>query len=431
MSKSALDRVRRNFLIVLGLRWLSVGLIIPTLILAMQSRGLNLTQIGLVLATYSITVVLLELPTGGLADAMGRRPVLAVASATGAAGLVIFLFAQNTLAFIAAWVILGVGRALDSGALEAWFVDATQKVDAAADLQPGLSRAGVVTGLALAGGSLAGGFIPKLVPGLSEGGDAVLTELTVPALAALIVGLVHLISILFLVSESADERTQDSLRASIAEVPTVIKDGIGIAVRRPVVRALFLAMVTVGVTIQSIEALWQPRFAELLEGASGNTPLFGMLATAAFLAAAAGSSLSPWFSKWLKRRDALVNSGIHLVGGITLIGLAAVGGVVFSATLFVAVYVAIGAAGPLHNEMLHGQVSSEQRSTILSLDSLALQLGALVGTLILPAVAESAGIPVAWTIAGITLIVGGGFYLLIDRRAIVDTSSTTPGTSGS
>ena len=107
MSQTSLRRIRRNFLVVLGLRWLTVGLIIPTLILAMQSRGLSLTEIGLVLATYSITVAILELPTGGLADALGRRPVLALASAISLAGLLIFLVAQNTLVFIAAWVILG------------------------------------------------------------------------------------------------------------------------------------------------------------------------------------------------------------------------------------------------------------------------------------------------------------------------------------
>jgi len=43
----------------------------------MQDRGLTLAQVGMVSATQSIVVLLLELPTGGLADAVGRRPVLA------------------------------------------------------------------------------------------------------------------------------------------------------------------------------------------------------------------------------------------------------------------------------------------------------------------------------------------------------------------
>ncbi len=416
MSESALGRVRRNFLIVLGLRWLSVGLIIPTMVLAMQSRGLSLTEIGLVLATYSITVAILELPTGGLADALGRRPVLALASAISIMGLLIFLFAQNTVAFIASWVILGAGRALDSGALEAWFVDATHEFDPDADLQPGLSRAGVVTGLALAGGSLAGGLIPKLLPGLAVGGDAILTELTVPVLAALIVGTLHLLATIALVTEQVEGRRLDNLRDSISEVPIVVREGLRIAVRQPVVRALFLAMVTVGVMIQSIEALWQPRFADLLDGAAGNTELFGFLATAAFLTAAAGSALSPWLSRRLGRRDALLTAGVHVAGGVALLGLAAVGGFASSALLYTSVYVFVGIAGPLHNEMLHKQVSSEQRSTILSLDSLALQLGALVGTLTLPALAEAAGIPLAWTVAAAVFIIGGGAYVAIDRR---------------
>ena len=100
-----------------------------------------------------------------------------------------------------------------------------------------------------------------------------------------------------------------------------------------------------------------------------------------------------------------------------MLGLAAVGGFASSALLYTSVYVFVGIAGPLHNQMLHHQVSSEQRSTILSLDSLALQLGALVGTLTLPALAEAAGIPLAWTVAAAALIIGGGAYVAIDRRS--------------
>jgi len=73
----ALATIARRHVVLTALRWLPTGMLIPVLVVLMQDRGLTLAQVGMVSATQSIVVLLLELPTGGLADAVGRRPVLA------------------------------------------------------------------------------------------------------------------------------------------------------------------------------------------------------------------------------------------------------------------------------------------------------------------------------------------------------------------
>ena len=55
--------------------WFIVGLTFPILILLVLDKGLSIFEAGTVLAIYSGTTVLLELPTGGLADSIGRRKV--------------------------------------------------------------------------------------------------------------------------------------------------------------------------------------------------------------------------------------------------------------------------------------------------------------------------------------------------------------------
>ncbi len=71
---------RRRYLLLTSLRWLPVGLMIPISVLVPLSRGLSLTEIGLVFAAQGLVVLALELPTGGLSDSLGRRPVLLLAS---------------------------------------------------------------------------------------------------------------------------------------------------------------------------------------------------------------------------------------------------------------------------------------------------------------------------------------------------------------
>ena len=116
------------------------------MVLLMTERGLSLAQIGLCVTVFSIVTVTLELPTGGLADALGHRPVLVLAGLMTTAGLLLLTVADSTALFALAWALKGVGRALDSGPLEAWYVDAVRAADAEADVTPGLSRAGAADG---------------------------------------------------------------------------------------------------------------------------------------------------------------------------------------------------------------------------------------------------------------------------------------------
>ncbi|MEI2642629.1 MAG: MFS transporter [Candidatus Nanopelagicales bacterium] len=70
----------RRLVVLSALRWVPAGLVIPVLVLMLGARGLSLAQTGQMMALYSVVTLSLELPTGGLADAWGRRPVI-VASA--------------------------------------------------------------------------------------------------------------------------------------------------------------------------------------------------------------------------------------------------------------------------------------------------------------------------------------------------------------
>ena len=140
----ALDprQVRFRYLVVQALRWLPTGLLIPVTTLLMLDRGLSLAEVGTVVATQGLVVLFLELPTGGLADSLGRRPVLIAASGLAVVSTVLLAGAASYPAFLAVWLVQGASRALDSGPLDAWFVDATLAADPRARLEPGLGAGG-------------------------------------------------------------------------------------------------------------------------------------------------------------------------------------------------------------------------------------------------------------------------------------------------
>ena len=169
----------RRYVAVSFLTWLPTGLYIPASVLLMLDRGLSLPTIAAISIVYSICVATLELPTGGLADVIGRRPILITAALTSLISLVILGFATTAWVFVAAAMLRGVARALGTGPAEAWYVDtvhATEGPDA--ELGPGLARGSMASSIALTIGTLVGGFLPLALV------DRVAFPLAVPILLA-------------------------------------------------------------------------------------------------------------------------------------------------------------------------------------------------------------------------------------------------------
>jgi DHA1 family tetracycline resistance protein-like MFS transporter len=194
VSELDATRARRRFLLLRGLRWLPTGLVMPVMVLLLLDRGFSLAQIGLITAAQGFAVLLLELPTGGLADSLGRRRMLLVASAFQIASLGLFIVADTLVALSVVFALQGVYRALESGPLDAWYVDTAQAADADADIERGLAQGGVVLGMAITLGSLASGGLVALGP------IAGLDPLLLPLLTSLALEIVHLVAVALLMA---------------------------------------------------------------------------------------------------------------------------------------------------------------------------------------------------------------------------------------
>ncbi len=78
----------------------------------------------MVMAAQGLLVLVLDLPTGGLADAFGRKPVLVTAALLNVVSLALFAVASSVALFVVVFLLQGAFRALDSGPLDSWYVDA-------------------------------------------------------------------------------------------------------------------------------------------------------------------------------------------------------------------------------------------------------------------------------------------------------------------
>jgi len=106
-------------------------LLYPVYALLFADTGMSLWQISSLFALWSVTAVVLEVPSGAWADAVSRRLLLWIGPLLTAAGFALWVLVPSYGAFAAGFVLWGVGGALGSGALEALVYDELERLGAA------------------------------------------------------------------------------------------------------------------------------------------------------------------------------------------------------------------------------------------------------------------------------------------------------------
>ena len=95
----------------------------PFLMIFYTDHGLSGTEAFQIKAVYSILIVLLEIPSGYFADAIGRKRSLLIGATLGALGFGVYSGFQGFWSFLIAEAILGIGQSFISGSDSAMLYD--------------------------------------------------------------------------------------------------------------------------------------------------------------------------------------------------------------------------------------------------------------------------------------------------------------------
>lgn len=392
----------RRLLLLTATRWLPVGVTFGLVILLPVERGLSVTEVGTLLAIQGFVVLALELPTGGLSDSWGRRPLLLTSGIIAIAATAIFVIADSFWLFALALGAQGVFRALDSGPLESWFVDRALASDPAYPIARPLSQASTVLGITIAVGAALGGALVAWHPIAGQ------SALVLPFLVALAVMIAHTVLVAVLIREP--RRAPTSRRG----LGGALGAGLGLVRRSPVLRSLVLVEVFWAVAMVAFETLTPLRMAEQLDDVSAAGALFGPVSAAAWALFAAGS----WIAGRASRRLGVALTAIlaRVLNGafVLLMGVAAgLPGLIAGYWL---AHITHGAAGPMHTTLLHREATDANRGTVLSINSMVAGGSYSVGILLLAPLAEATTTATAIIVAGAFSILGAALYLPALRR---------------
>ncbi len=323
-------------------------LTMPIIMLFYKDMGLSNEQAFLLKAIYSISIVIFELPSGYLADILGRKITLIMGAVMGTAGFAFYSFGEGFWMFLVAELTLGIGQSFVSGADSAMLYDSLK---AGGKSHKYVKYEGINISVgnyseALAG--LAGGALAEISLHLPFYFQTGIAFLAVPAAITLIEPPV------------SSRRKQPGF----ADILKVVKYAL---VKNIKLRWNLIYSSIIGTTTLTMAWVYQLRLHEF-----GFTEFFiGATATGLNLLVGTVTLFSARAQRTLGKQVTILSTSLIITGGFVFSGL------VHSALLFLPIlgifYMARGIATPVLKDYINQLTPSNIRATVLSIRSLLIR----------------------------------------------------------
>jgi MFS family permease len=385
--------IQRTYLLLMLGNTLAASFIWGINTIFLLDAGLSNLEAFAANAFFTAGMVLFEVPTGIVADTVGRRASYLLGTLTLAASTLLYVLLWQMEAPFWQWAVvstlIGLGFTFFSGAVEAWLVDALTATGFMGELETVFGRGQIVSGVAMLTGSVAGGVIAQQT---SLGVPFVLRGVVLVAMFAAAFRLMHDVGF-------APEKGG----RPITEMRRIASASIEFGWRVPAVKWLMVeSLFTGGVGFYAFYAL-QPYLLELY----GDPEAYSVAGLVAAIVAGSqilGGIAAPWIRRRFRRRtSALIAMAVTSTFSLALIGLIeafwpAIGLIVVWGLMF-------AASMPIRQTYLNGLIPSRQRATILSFDSMTSSVGGVWAQPVLGRAADVWSYPASYLLgAGISAV---------------------------
>jgi MFS family permease len=379
--------------------------------------GLDIFQVMLVNTTFTIGQIVFEIPTGVVADTIGRKASLLLGVATLFVSTLLYVAAAqmggNLAVFIVASVLIGLGFTFQTGATDAWLVDALDHVEWDGGKEQVFAWGGMTFGVAMLFGTIIGGVLGQI-------------DLSFPYYARSAILVLCFAAIAVFMKDMGFEPRALAVSSFGEETRKILAAGVQYGWRNKVVRPLLFVSLLQGVFFLYAFYSSQPYFLDLLQrnlvwvaaAVTAGVSIMSIVGNALVKPIMAGPNG--------RRRAALVLAALTGMQGVLAVGIATVGLVVpqgahglaafsIAVAMWLVFGVIMGVTGPVRQSFLNEQIPSAQRATVLSVDAFFADVGGSAGQPALGYVAKVASIQVGWLIGAVALLVSGPLYDLADR----------------
>jgi MFS family permease len=362
-------------------------LYMPIVVPFYESNGLSMKDIMVLQAVYSVAIVILEIPSGYLADVIGRRKTLIIGAMFGTVGFTTYSLSFGFLGFLVAEIILGIGQSCISGADSAMLYDSLLEKGQAKKYTRFEGRITSIGNIAEASAGILGGLLAGIT-------------LRAPYIAQSFVAFIALPAAITLVEPS---RKVPLIKASLMEVVRIAR--FALFIDRPLRRNILFSAIT-GTATLTMAWFAQPFF----EYTRIDIAWFGLLWTTLNLTVALTSYNAHRIEKKLgQTRSILLISLLIPLGYLALSRFHAPMGLL----VLYLFYLIRGYATPVLKDYINRITASNIRATVLSVRNFIIRLlFALTGPM-LGWIKDVYSLPQALTLAGIIFLIFSIFTAIL------------------
>lgn len=390
----------------------SIGMFSVVIVLLLQDRGFGLFDISILLAVFSGTGLILELPLGGLADGIGRKPVFMVSVLAFLVSILLLILFTSYWLTMLSLVFMGLRMALMSGTMVAWFVERFVELAPEFSTQPALAKNQFYGAMGLAISSIFGGLIADFIgPEMVKYGFNIYE---VPLIGSLILGLGILSYTHIFIIEEGRKVNISAIKSGFTNLGAIMKDASIYGFKHRVISIMLVGSACSAIAIYSFQSFWIP-FAKPMLTSDFATSIIGVLTFCYFFSQAIGAIIAAPAIRLFNGNIIKALAWLSFVCALSLFAISITSHIYAFAITLILFTLFVGSISSPYASIFHDNVPNDKRSTLLSLDSLMGKLGQFIGLLFIGYIAEQFGIATAFQFGAIFIIAAGLLFMSLSR----------------
>ncbi len=375
-----MTNIRSNLWKIYAYKLLSeFWVIVPILIPYYESNNLNKTQIFTIQAAYALSILIMEIPSGYLADIIGRRKTLILGAMFMPIGIGVYVFTNSFYSFLIAEFIIAIGNSMRSGCDSALVYDTLIQLKQESEYKKFEGRSFYYARLGTSISSILGGLLALLSLRLPFFANMATSALMLPLALAII------------------EPQRKKLEST-----SPLKDILRISCRcftHPKLRLFMLFMALIRST--GITGIWA--YFLYYESIGITIGYFGIIFAAFQLSAAFGSRQAHIMETKIGQKSSLY---ILLLIAPTFVLVGLIESVLLLPLIFMNAFL-MGVAFPLLLDSMNRLIESDVRATALSVANMTGSLSFVIVSPLFGKLVDALSLSDAFIIMGIFFIVAG------------------------
>lgn len=364
-------------------------LFMPTIVLFFQENGLDLFEIMLLQAIYSIAIAVLEIPSGYAADVLGRKNAMIIGTFLGLLGIVIYSFSFGFWGFLPAALCMGIGQSFVSGSDTALMYDSLLEMNRSKDF------------VKLEGSSISMGNFAEAIAFILGGFLAEIT-LRTPFYYQIGIACLGVLTAVILV-EPHVHRLEDGKSKPLKNIKKIVRFSLK---ENHTLRYYILYSSIIGATTLTMAWFVQPYYKLL----NIDIIYFGVIGAVLNIAVAIPSFYAHKIENAINTKTLLIGFLLFLCGIYFLVSQFVS---LLSLGLLLVFYVVRGVATPVLRDYMNRHIPSEMRATVMSIRSFIIRLIFASTSPLLGYIADIYSLNQALLFSGLLFFFLGGVCLLL------------------